>query len=187
MGLQLNRPASLEDGKLDLSNGENPLLEFTGQFTGGQTYAYLTYGTNKDPVTGTRDSFRIEIDSDNTTNGVDFLSERDLSWHSTGNYKLLRISTDQGTWSFQDSPEQTDLFTTNTGIDPSDTTLQGFEVVNNRADRTYPQASISADAIGDGLLDVDAGEILICNFEPANSPTVFDARCLFHVSRPRLH
>ena len=160
MGLQFNRPASLSDGKLDLSNGENPLLEFTGQFTGGQTYAYLTYGTDKDPVTGTRDGFKIDIDSDNTTNGVDFLSEEDLSWHSSGNYKLIRISTNQGTWSFQDSQEQTDLFITNTGIDPSDTNLQGFEIVNNRSDRTYPQASISAEAIADGLLDVDAGETL---------------------------
>ena len=50
MGLQVVRPISLDNGILDITNGEESRVEFTGSLSNGLTYATLTYITDQDDL-----------------------------------------------------------------------------------------------------------------------------------------
>ena len=157
MGLQVVRPISLNDGILDLTNGEESRVEFTGELSNGLTYATLTYITDKDQ-NGARDSFQIQIDADDLDSNGNFIHIVDLSWNSSNQYALARIQTNLGSWSINSSQIDTESFKNNTQIDPSDSAFAGFELINNRQDRTHPIAAISAEQISDGILSIDDGE-----------------------------
>ena len=49
MGLQVVRPISLDNGILDITNGEESRVE-TGSLSNGLTYATLTYITDQDDL-----------------------------------------------------------------------------------------------------------------------------------------
>ena len=157
MGLQVVRPISLVDGILDITNAEDSRVEFTGRLSNGLTYATLTYITDQNQ-NGARDSFKVDIDTDDLDSSGNFIHIVDLAWNSSNDYVLARIETNLGSWSINSSETDTASFKIATQIDPSDSALAGFQLINNRQDRTHPIAAISAEGIEDKFLDIDAGE-----------------------------
>ena len=102
MGLQVVRPISLVDGILDITNAEDSRVEFTGSLSNGLTYATLTYITDQNQ-NGARDSFKVDIDTDDLDSSGNFIHIVDLAWNSSNDYALARIETNLGSWSINSS------------------------------------------------------------------------------------
>lgn len=154
MSLTLIRPSALADGILNITNGEESRVEFSGNLKNGNTYATLTYITAKNS-NKERDLFTIRIDSKDLDSNKNFIHQLNLAWNSSNTYQLARIQTNLGEWKLGSNEKATNKFISDTKIDPSDKSLLGFELINNREDRTYPIAAISLEGINSGVFNVD--------------------------------
>ena len=122
-----------------------------------------TYTTPKNSK-NERDSFTISINSSDLDSNNNFTNQLNLAWNTAGNYQLARIQTSLGSWKVSDNESSLKWFKERTKIDPADAALAGFEIKNDRADRTYPIAAIVAKGKDGGTLN--GGEL---NIDKGNS------------------
>ena len=136
MAIALQRPSSLNDGILDITNGENSLIEFSGTLADGLEWVELTYTSEKNEK-NQRDSFTIKVKEEDLDSNKNFVNQVNLGWNSSGNYELARISTNLYGWTRGNTDEQKTTFKKRTQIDPEDAALAGFTIKNNRSDRNF--------------------------------------------------